>query len=814
MPDPATGLDPVKSAPATAGADSHTTVAVPALGIDAAVLADGPLGVVSLTLDERDRSTLIPSGTAIAATWSAEIARELGLLLGGEARERGIDVLLGPNLGVPRNPFSGRAFEMYSEEVLLTGRLAAAMIGGIQAQGVAASPKHLVANDTETGRRAMNSAVSTPVLRETYLVPFEFAAKRGARAMMTAYNRLNGVPCVANPRLVDVVKREWGWDGVLTSDWFGIEDGPASANAGVDLEMPGPARHFGSFLAGAVERGEVTPERLEDMIRRIRALSSWLRRRQEARSADADAVLVKAATMATTLLKNDQAVLPVVPGMTRKIAVIGPLARRLTLQGGTFGRVAPARDPADLVTALAGRCQGTSTEIAWAQGIPVREHRPLASVRPRTPSGERGVLVTYEPAGEAAREEVRTAASFVWFHRIPRYGSTRTEGRVRVRAVVEAPATGRYEFGVAGTGQLRLEIDGREVVTRPAPAPADVMGVVARSEPERAWVDLEAGDEVVLAATADFEASHVQALSLTVLTPQDSREAALGSAMRLVEDSDLAVVIVGDDESTSRESADLAASGVGEDQEALIGELTRTGKPVVVVVNASRAVDMPWADDAGAVLMSWYGGEAAAEALAGIIVGAEEPGGRLPVTIAVRDQDHAGWGQELDTDLTLDYDRSEPVGHAHFEATGTAPRFGFGHGLGYGRVTVDSVTIEQGARPGSVGVTVRSRNDGTRATSEVFQVYVRRAHQPWTRLAEFARVHLEAGETGITRLTLPVRAFAGWFDAGGAWVIDDGALYEVLVGRSSVDMLGHGYVRWDEPRTISTAADPDEIPQK
>ncbi|NAZ84319.1 glycoside hydrolase family 3 protein, partial [Kineococcus sp. R8] len=256
-------------AAATAGVNGWTAHGLPEAGAGPLTLLDGPLGLVSRTMDERDTATLLPSGTALAASWDPDLVRRIGSLLGAEAREQQVDVVLGPNLNLPRTPSSGRSFEMFSEDPHLTGALGSAWIRGLQQHGVAACAKHLVANDTETQRQAMDVAVGEAQLREVYLAPFEDAVAAGVWCVLTAYNRLRGEHCCENADLIAVVKDEWGFDGVVVSDWFATRDTVRSANAGLDLEMPGAPRFFGPALAQAVGAALVDPGRLDDAVARV-----------------------------------------------------------------------------------------------------------------------------------------------------------------------------------------------------------------------------------------------------------------------------------------------------------------------------------------------------------------------------------------------------------------------------------------------------------------------------------------------------------------------------------------------------------------
>ena len=297
----------------TAGAAMWSTPALPDAGVPALSLADGPMGVASQSVDERDVSLLMPCGTALAASWDTELAREVGGVVASECRRRQVQAILGPNLNLPRSPLAGRAFETYSEEPLLSAVIGAAWIAGVQGGGVSAVAKHLVANDSETQRHSMNSVVDQRTLREVYLRPFEYAARAGVGGMLLAYNSLNGTPCVEHAALMDIVRTDWTWSGVLMSDWFGTRDGARSLNAGLDLEMPGPARQMGEGAAALVEEGKVPASRVAAAAEHVRAWAQHWASTPAGPSPDSQDVLVRAAAAGFVLL-NTNGVLPLRSG--------------------------------------------------------------------------------------------------------------------------------------------------------------------------------------------------------------------------------------------------------------------------------------------------------------------------------------------------------------------------------------------------------------------------------------------------------------------------------------------------------------------
>ncbi len=248
------------------GRDMWHTRPIERLGLRAMKVTDGPNGARGDGLmGTGTRTACIPCGSALGATWDPDLVEKLGGLLGDEARAKGAQVLLAPTINLHRSPKGGRNFECYSEDPVLSGRLAAAFVRGVQAKGVATTPKHFAANDSEFERNTIDSQVDERTLRELYLVPFEHAVRDGgAWGIMSAYNRLNGTFCSEHEWLLGTVLRgDWGFDGFVVSDWFATRSSEGSANAGLSLEMPGAGRWYGSRLKQAVESGEVSRAALD-----------------------------------------------------------------------------------------------------------------------------------------------------------------------------------------------------------------------------------------------------------------------------------------------------------------------------------------------------------------------------------------------------------------------------------------------------------------------------------------------------------------------------------------------------------------------
>ena len=257
------------------GADAWSLYAINAVGLRSMVVSDGPSGVRGRRFDPGKPSSSLPCPVALGATWDERLVTEVARALGEEARSRGVDVLLAPTVNIVRTPLSGRGFECFSEDPVLTARLAVAYVRGVQESGVGATAKHYVANDSETDRRTYDARISEQVLRELYLAPFEACVFEADVAMvMAAYNSVNGHTMTANATLLrDLLKDEWGFQGVVVSDWSATRTTGPTALAGLDLVMPGPRGPWGDQLVAAVRDGTVPEVVVDDKVSRLLRLA-------------------------------------------------------------------------------------------------------------------------------------------------------------------------------------------------------------------------------------------------------------------------------------------------------------------------------------------------------------------------------------------------------------------------------------------------------------------------------------------------------------------------------------------------------------
>ncbi|MGW4021970.1 glycoside hydrolase family 3 protein [Streptomyces sp. NPDC005009] len=795
----------------TAGADMLTTHFDPEHRVRALRLVDGPMGVTGGLLDERDVSLLAPCGTALAATWNHETVHAVGELLGEQAAARDVDVLLGPNLNLSRSPAGGRNFEHFGEDPHLAGTLGAAWITGVQSKGVAACAKHLVCNDTEAGRHGYDVRIDEQTLHEVYLAPFAAAARAGVWAMMAAYNKVNGRHCAEHPELLTHVLRErWDWDGVVMSDWFGTHSTVGSLTAGLDLEMPGPARHLGPAAAAAVRAGDAPATAVEQSVERLALLS----RRTSGRNphprpaAEARRLLHEVAADSFVLLKNDRAVLPLADDAS--VAVIGPNADEPAYQGGTFARIALGPEVRTPLAALRDTL-----------GPRLAAHEPGAPSEPRVPSllplGPRaadspdhlGFTVTYHristdgAVSEPLATDTRATGLLVWFTELPGIGTladlpAEPAGLVRASCLLTPDTDGTYDFHFAGTGDVRLLIDGEEAGRGGSRAmPADVMGALLHGDVTRIPVELAAGRQV----RVDFEmrftgGGRAQGMQFggRPAVPADLAE----RAVRAARAADTAIVFAGVTQDSSLESQDRSALTLPAVQTDLIERVCAANPRTVVVVNAPFPVDMPWADRAAAVLLTWFPGQEYGPALADVLAGALEPGGRLPVTLARKDSDHAVTSTDPAADGSLAYTEGVLVGHRHFDTLRTTPRFCFGHGLGYADIRWRAAhlhTDPTGRHLALAGVTLDCGSG--QGGKEVVQVYAApltetgaaEPGRPEQHLVGFAAVHVAPGPAELrVDIPLDVRDFSVWDTRTGDWRPRAGR-WEIRLARSSRDVF-------------------------
>nr|WP_235045671.1 glycoside hydrolase family 3 C-terminal domain-containing protein [Curtobacterium flaccumfaciens] len=781
------------------GRDFWTTWPVEKIGLRRILMSDGPSGVRGEVWDERDPSLNLPSATALSASWDRAIAKRYGAAAAVEARRKGVDVVLGPTINLHRSPLGGRHFEAFSEDPVLTGDLAASYVDGVQENGVAATPKHYIANDYETDRFTASTEVSDRALRELYLLAFEKAVTEAhAWAVMSSYNAINGVTASENDLLETPLNSEWGFDGIVVSDWTGVRS-VDSAKASQDVAMPGPNPWWseGPLLA-AVQSGEVPMAAIDRKVRRILTLAARVGALEGFEPVAASPVhvedgiaFVREAEAEGTVLVRNTGVLPLDAPAVSRIAVIGHNADQARTQGGGSATVVPSQ----VVSPLDGiRSAFPGASVDYAIGAVVQEgiaEFPLSTItNPGT--GEPGARVAFVKDGEELFVEDRRATALFWFGGD---APTREADRLDITTTYTAESTGTVRFGIGAAGRSRMWIDGELLLDEDVPYEGDQLGAAFLNPPARSVpVSVTTGQQVAIRIEYDVIQDEtlggVLAYQFGTEPSDDDPAVLIDAAVEAARGADVAVVVVGTNSKVESEGYDRSSLALPGHQDDLVGAVAAVNPNTVVVVNAGSPVEMPWRNDVAAVLLTWFGGQEYGNALADVLTGRQEPGGRLPTTWPVAMADVP----VLDVtpvDGKVAYDEGVHVGYRAWLRAGTEPAYPFGHGLGYTTWSIDGVSATPTVREGdAVIVTATVANTGDRAGKHVVQVYASRAEsavdRPVRWLVGFAPVRLGAGESTEVSIEVPARAFAHW---DGSWQYESGT-FTLHVGASVVDDAG------------------------
>lgn len=754
------------------GQDMWSLPGIEAIGLAPVVMSDGPVGVRGTQWSASDPSVALPSPTALAASWDPELARAAGRLLGQEARRKGVHVLLAPTVNLQRSPLGGRHFEAYSEDPLLTKEIGIGYVRGVQDQGVAATVKHYVANDSETERFTASAEVSERALRELYLAPFEAVVREaGAWAVMSAYNAVNGVPMTTNGDLqIGVLRQEWGFDGVVVSDWMAAHDTVGTAIGGLDVVMPARGSPWGSKLVAAVREGVVPPAVIDEHVSRVLLLAARvgalagvaeavpLERRPAA--IDGAALAREVAIRSFVLASNRGRVLPLHPPSLTTVALIGALAKEATVLGGGSATVFPAHVTAPL-EGLAAALPGEVT-LRYAMGNDPRAH--LAPAAGPAWSGLRAVF--RDASGTALHAAPLATAAGRWME-LPAGVEPGALASVEIAGRLTAAASGTHRLGIRGIGRFTLTAAGSVLFDGEVRPDSTDFSRMFLAPPERRLpLPLEAGghaDVTLVKPLSPGEAGALVSMSLGYGEPAGTDDELLAEAERTAAASDVAIVVVGTTDEIESEGFDRTSLALPGRQDELVRRVAAAAPRTVVVVSAGSPVELPWADEVDAVLLTWFGGQELGPALADVLLGTSEPGGRLPTTWPVAAADCP----VLNTTPAggvLRYDEGIFIGYRAWERAAAAPRYPFGHGSGYTSWEYERIAVEDAA----VQVTVR--NSGARAGREVVQVYLSPEaadlNRPDRWLAGFAIAEAAPGDSVTVTVRLPARGFQVW---DGAW---------------------------------------------
>lgn len=801
-----------------AGASFWLTVPVERLGIPAIKVSDGPNGARGGgALVGGVPAACFPVGISLASTWNTGLVEQIGQALGEEAQSKGARVLLGPTVNIHRSTLNGRNFECYSEDPCLSAQIVTAYIKGVQSRGVAATVKHYVGNESEFQRMTINCEIDERLLREIYLLPFAAAVKEArVWAVMSAYNKVNGTYAGDHPQLLrGILKDEWGFDGVVMSDWF-ANHSPTSVEAGLDLEMPGPARERGAKLVQAVRSGQVSSEAVQESARRVLRLIARVGAFDDPTIPDEQALdrpehrslIRRAGAEGIVLLKNN-GVLPLDKQALTTLAVIGPNAKTAQIMGGGSAQVnAHYRvSPLEGITAQVGR----NVEIGYELGCTNYKYLPLLPGRQLVSlEGQPGLSAEYfnslDLSGPVVFRKQTLETELMWLDTVGP-GVERANFSARLTTRFTPETSGEYHFSLVSAGLSRMFVNGHLVVDNwDAWQPGDSYFTFGSQE-ATGIMELRAGQPYDL--TIEYSRRNAPTLAaLRIGVFQPLGDEAIERAVALAATADAAVICAGltgewDSEGQDRPHMDL----VGRQNE-LIARVAAVNPRTVVVLQTGGPVTMPWLNQVAGVMQAWYPGQECGNAIADVLFGEVNPSGKLPQTFPVRLEDNPAFINYPGENGRVRYGEGIFVGYRYYDKKRVEPLFPFGFGLSYtsfayanlrlSPVLEQSEGAEAITHDGQLTVNVDVTNTGQRPGQEVVQLYVHdvtaRLTRPPKELKGFAKIALAPGETKTVTLTLDRQALAYWDDAQQAWVAEAGE-FEVLLGSSSHDIRARARFR-------------------
>ncbi|KAH8906025.1 glycosyl hydrolase family 3 N terminal domain-containing protein [Coniochaeta sp. PMI_546] len=791
--------------------DFWRTKSIPEKNIPAVKTSDGPNGARGGIFVGGTKAALFPCGISLAATWNKDILYEVGQHLAAETKARSANILLAPTVCMHRHPLGGRNFESFSEDPLLTGKLAAQYIRGLQEKGVSATIKHFVGNEQETHRLTVDSKIGERPLRELYLKPFEIAVREANPwAIMSSYNLVNGVHADMNEHtLKDILRGEWGYDGTVISDWGGINSTVESLKAGCDIEFPFSTKWRFEKVLQALEDGSITQhdidraaENVLTLVERTKGNDMSVEEAEREDDREETRQLIReAGVQGLTLLKNEGSILPI--SKKAKVAVIGPNANRAIAGGGGSASLNPYYNtlPLDSIR------QAAEGEVTYAMGCHIHKWLPVASPFCTDKSGKQGVTIEWFKGDKFEDKPVitqhRTNTDLFLWDSAP-LAQVGPEWSAIATTYITPTTTGKHTVSFMSVGPGKLYINDKLALdlwdwTEEGEAMFD------GSVDYLVDIDMEANKPVSLrvemtnelrplAKQKEFNMTHKYGGCRIGFKEADQIDY-LQEAVEAAKAADVAVVIVGLDaewesEGYDRQTMDLPSDG---SQDRLVEAVVRANPRTVVVNQSGSPVTMPWAGAVPAILQAWYQGQEAGNALADVLFGDRSPSGKLPCTFPRRLEDAPAYHNWPGENLEVTYGEGLYIGYRHYERAKIEPLFPFGHGLSYttfeyGRPSLSCKVLTP---DGSIELIVAVSNVGEVTGSETVQVYVRdeksRLPRPEKELVAFEKVTLEAGETRHLRMKLDKHAVGYYDTAIKRWIAEEGR-FVVCVGASSADI--------------------------
>lgn len=757
------------------------------LGLPKIKMSDGPVGVRTY-----GKTVAYPATILAAASWDTALIHRMGVALGEDARARGVHILLAPGVNIFRASMNGRNFEYLGEDPYLASRLAVNYITGVQSKGVVATVKHFAGNNQEWDRHHVSSDIDERTLQEIYLPAFKAAVtEANVGAVMNSYNLVNGVHATENAYLnIDILKKSWGFTGILMSDWESVYDGIAAARNGLDLEMPSAKFMQPDTLAAAMKAGTVTMDMIDDKVRRIlRIIYSYGFYDHPQTDATIpldnpahDKAALDAALGGIVLLKNNDNILPVKTNKIKTIAVIGPNADAYVAGGGSS-----TATPFHSVSLLQGLKaeMGQLVKIVYVPGYRDVSNAAKGSVYYASESNaQKGLKAEYfnntDLSGTPVATRIEAKVDNLW-KEAPGVGSLPADHfSIRYTGFVRPLKSGNIRFSVKGDDGYRLWVNDKLVIDDwhdhgATINNADVYVSAGKAYPVKLEYYENAGDAVVSMAwfTADEDLSAVRAAA---------------------KHADIAIVAVGFNENLEHEGGDRTFD-LPSMQDNLINTVAAENEHTIVVLNAGGNVNMQsWLPNVKGLIHAWFPGQEGGTALARIISGKVNPSGKLPASFEKAWQDNPVHNNyyDADGDKRVEYKEGLYVGYRYWDTAPVKPQFPFGFGLSYTSFTYSDmkVTDKSGNGLPLFEVKFNLTNTGNYDGAEVAELYVHQQQTPVDRpqkeLKGFSKIFLKKGEAKSVTMMLGTGAFSYYKEGVKSFGYDTGK-FDIIIGSSSAD---------------------------
>ncbi|KAH6652601.1 beta-glucosidase [Truncatella angustata] len=788
------------------GIDMWHTKAVPELGVPSVRTSDGPNGVRGTKFFNGIKAACFPCGTGLGATFNLALLKEAGKLMGDEAKAKGVHCILGPTINMQRSPLGGRGFESLGEDPFLAGLGAAALVNGIQSTGVQATIKHFVANDHEHKRNAVQVMVTERALREIYALPFQLVVKDAhPGAFMTAYNGVNGKYCSENEKLLDgLLRREWGWEGLVMSDWWGTYSTTEAALAGLDLEMPGPTRFRGDVLKFNAQTDKVREHIIDQRAKTVlefvkKCYASGVEENAPEGTLDTPetaAVLRKIGNEGLVLLKNENDVLPF--KKDKKTVVIGPNAKIATYHGG--GSAALASYYA--VTPFDGIKEKLEKEPDYTVGQYSHMMLPLLGFSTKSANGNQGMTMKIfnespdvsdrKPFQEL--EILKTDTFLVDFHH-PGLKSELFYATLEGSLTAEEDC--KFELGLVVCGSGNLYVNGELVIENTTKQILGTAFFGCGTIEEKSVYKFEKGKtydvKVEFGSTPTSKLADQAVLmrggalrigGCKVIDPK----AEIERAAALAKDADQVIVCAGLNADWETEGADRDHMGLPPGMDDLIAAVGKANPNTAVVLQSGTPVEMPWINNVSAVVQAWYGGNETGNVIADVLFGDVNPSGKLSLSFPVRGRDNPAFLNYRTEGGRVLYGEDIYIGYRYYEFAQREVLFPFGHGLSYTTFTFSDLSVSE--KDGRLTVAVSIKNTGKAKGAEVAQVYVApkqksKVNRPVKELKGFSKVELAPGESKTATVEIESKyAGAYWDEERDKWCVEAGE-YDIIVSDSS-----------------------------